>query len=299
MGGLVTRAYLLKNRDVAIHTVLAYFFSTPTTGSDLASLIQYLADNPQFGEMETLQPADYLANLLRQWLAAGFSFPSYCAYEKRPTYGMQIVTMQSASALCTRALDPIDADHISIVKPTSESSPSYIAFKAAYKSVMENQTKSSTSPDVTMRLVGPKRPALVLENISDTVAYQIKYALALLKIGSGLPVAIPIGTFDFLRPHDQGGPLNLFDSPAVLHTVHEGDKMFGWIQISCPLCLLTHYFYAYIDFGHTGWYAEVTKDRHEQIVKWLRDNGPYSTDDADDADRIVSVIPPGRRIHIQ
>jgi hypothetical protein len=157
-------------------------------------------------------------------------------------------------------------------------------------------TKSSTSPDVTMRLVGPKHPALILENISDTVAHQIKYALALLKIGSGLPVAIPIGTYDFLRPHDQGGPLNLFDSPAVLQTVHEGDKMFGWIQISCPLCLLTHYFYAYIDLGRAGWYAEVTKDRHEQIVKWLRDNGPYNTDDAD---RIVSVIPLERRINIQ
>jgi hypothetical protein len=139
MGGLVTRAYLLKNRDVADRTVLAYFFSTPTTGSDLASLVQYLSRNPQFREMERLQPVDYLADLLRQWLAAGFSFPSYCAYEKRPTYGLAIVTMQSASALCTRALDPIDADHGSIVKPTSENSESYIAFKAAYKSVMENQ----------------------------------------------------------------------------------------------------------------------------------------------------------------
>jgi triacylglycerol esterase/lipase EstA (alpha/beta hydrolase family) len=30
MGGLVTRAYLLKNRDIATRTAFAYFFSTPT-----------------------------------------------------------------------------------------------------------------------------------------------------------------------------------------------------------------------------------------------------------------------------
>jgi len=33
MGGLVTRAYLLKNKDVAAHTTFAHFFSTPTTGA--------------------------------------------------------------------------------------------------------------------------------------------------------------------------------------------------------------------------------------------------------------------------
>jgi hypothetical protein len=43
-----------------------------------------------------------------------------------------VVNMDSAVALCTKAVDPIDADHIGIVKPTSQNSASYIAFKAAY-----------------------------------------------------------------------------------------------------------------------------------------------------------------------
>jgi hypothetical protein len=73
-----------------------------------------------------------LADLLRQWLAAEFIFPSYCAYEKQNTYGLSIVTIQSASHLCTRALDPIDADHINIVKPSDQGSDSYLAFKAAF-----------------------------------------------------------------------------------------------------------------------------------------------------------------------
>lgn len=50
--------------------------------------------------------------------------------------GIQVVNMASAAALCTQRLDPIDADHMSIVKPTSANSPSYMAFRAAYRNHM-------------------------------------------------------------------------------------------------------------------------------------------------------------------
>ncbi len=133
MGGLVTRAYLLKNRGVAARTLFAYFFSTPTTGSQLASIASYFVSTPQLNKLKTLTDDAYLADLLRQWLAADFKFPSYCAYEKRATKGIALVVrMDSAVSLCTKAVDPIDADHIDIVKPSSQNSASYIAFKAAY-----------------------------------------------------------------------------------------------------------------------------------------------------------------------
>jgi hypothetical protein len=73
---------------------------------------------------------DYLADLIRQWLDAKFRFPSYCAYEKESTSSVSLgVSMASAVTFCTMPLDPIDADHIGIVKPQSQTSASYIAFK--------------------------------------------------------------------------------------------------------------------------------------------------------------------------
>ncbi len=78
---------------------------------------------------------DEIAEGMRSVLTAGgvFKFPSYCAYEKRATKGIALVVrMDSAVSLCTKAVDPIDADHIDIVKPSSQNSASYIAFKAAY-----------------------------------------------------------------------------------------------------------------------------------------------------------------------
>jgi pimeloyl-ACP methyl ester carboxylesterase len=133
MGGLVTRAYLLKNREVADRTWFAYFYSTPTTGSQIASIVDRIAKHDQISKLRLLTSDDYLADLMRQWLAAAFQFPSYCAYEKRLTQGIAlVVNMDSAAALCTKALDPIDADHTSIVKPENRSSAPYVVLKAAF-----------------------------------------------------------------------------------------------------------------------------------------------------------------------
>jgi hypothetical protein len=74
--------------------------------------------------------------LLDRWLAAEVKFPSYCAYEKRNTYGFLIVGFQSATQLCTKPPSPVDADHINVVKPLGTGTDSYIAFKAAYRREM-------------------------------------------------------------------------------------------------------------------------------------------------------------------
>jgi hypothetical protein len=136
MGGLVTRAYLLKNREAAAHTSFIYFLSTPTEGSEVASLGTLFSRNPQLGKMRPMNAEDFLADQLRQWLAAELKIPSYCAYERQDTLGLSVVKMQSASALCTKALDPINANHINIAKPANASSDVYQGFKGIYRREM-------------------------------------------------------------------------------------------------------------------------------------------------------------------
>jgi len=131
MGGLVTRAYLNKNRAAADRVRLAYFYSTPTTGSELASIASLVSRNPHLAKMKPMESADYLADLQRQWLDINFQIPSFCAYEKQSTYGINVVTQASASNLCNRRLDPIDADHITIVKPADTRDTPYLALKSA------------------------------------------------------------------------------------------------------------------------------------------------------------------------
>ena len=154
MGGLVTRAYLLKNSRRRRADSVCLFFSTPTSGSQIASVARFVSASPQVAKMINMSPEDYLADLARQWLAARFSFPSYCAYEKRPTGGVALVVeMGSAVLLCTRPTDPIDADHMNIVKPETQNSAPHLAFKAAYAEAKIPALRSALS-QTSVQLAG-------------------------------------------------------------------------------------------------------------------------------------------------
>lgn len=139
LGGLVTRAFLVKYRDSAAKVRMAYFFATPTEGSPSAMLAALASRNPQFKSMYPLQSDNYLADLQRDWLAARLGIRSFCAYEGKTTYGVLIVDQRSATSLCTESLDPIGENHIDIVKPRNTGADSYIAFRNAYESVLNDK----------------------------------------------------------------------------------------------------------------------------------------------------------------
>jgi hypothetical protein len=100
--------------------------------------------------MGSVNAVSYLADLNRHWLNAHLGIPSHCAYEKRPTYGFEIVEMGSASTLCDRGLDPIDTNHIDIVKPADQNSKPYISFKAAYLDEMKNSPPPGPIDDLRL-----------------------------------------------------------------------------------------------------------------------------------------------------
>jgi pimeloyl-ACP methyl ester carboxylesterase len=132
MGGLVTRAYLLKHREIATKVRFLFFLSTPTTGSEIASYAQLLLSNPQLAKMEINVAEEYLGDQIRAWDASGFNIVTYCAYETKPIYGFKVVTFESATALCSNIL-AIDANHVDIAKPVDAKASSYVFFKLAYR----------------------------------------------------------------------------------------------------------------------------------------------------------------------
>ncbi len=132
MGGVVTRAYLNKYDAIAEKVSLVYFFSTPTTGSHMANLANVFIDNPQISQLTKMSSESYLADVQRTWLAKQYAIDSYCAYEKQTIRGVLIVGQESATNLCNKRLDPIDANHIDMVKPRGLRDERYLAFKSAF-----------------------------------------------------------------------------------------------------------------------------------------------------------------------
>lgn len=145
MGGLVARAFLLKYRNLAPKVRFMYFYATPTTGSAIGNVAAAISRNPQLRGLMTFPDQQYLPALQSNWLAAGFPIASYCAVEEQATYGVQIVSRESATNMCTQPLDPINADHINIVKPSDMADRSYIAFRNAYEATRASTGLTSTS----------------------------------------------------------------------------------------------------------------------------------------------------------
>ena len=168
MGGLVVRGYLARYRSRASQVPMIYFFSTPTTGAEIANLVNLLSRNREVAGMLPTDANEYLASVQKDWLAAQFSIASYCAYETQDTYGIRVVGESSATNLCNRRLDPIDADHIDIVKPSDMRDAPYIVFRSALREVRPEPTKKPSRSDEA-GVVGLGSPIEGLANLGWTV----------------------------------------------------------------------------------------------------------------------------------
>jgi triacylglycerol esterase/lipase EstA (alpha/beta hydrolase family) len=133
MGGIVVRQYLLNRQDRVPKVPMVFFYATPTNGSEMASIAKLASINPQFRGMVPLEGNDLLQSIQSMWLGSNAikAVASYCAVEELSTFGIPIVTRSSATSLCNRAVDPISANHIDIVKPTDRTDPRYTRFVSA------------------------------------------------------------------------------------------------------------------------------------------------------------------------
>ena len=143
MGGIVVRGFLKRYAANAPQVPLVYFYSTPTAGAHIARLAQFLSKNPQLGGMLPANSEDYVSNLERDWRAMLYHINSRCAYEIQDTFGIRIVDQESATSLCDGPVDPIDANHIDIVKPKDNRALQYIAFKEAYSNIGQSSSPSN------------------------------------------------------------------------------------------------------------------------------------------------------------
>jgi pimeloyl-ACP methyl ester carboxylesterase len=293
MGGLLIPAFILKNREVAQRVRYMYLFSTPTAGSEIARIGRLFSPNPQVGQMAKVDPS--LEDLRRDWLAANFGIPTYRAYEKRPTFGRIIVEQDSALGLCNRRVDPIDTNHLDIVKPASPSDTPYAALVGAFR---DAPSRTREGPDVTLRLVYPGEPALLLINQSGAIARDIKWTVTLWNLDlpeRTNPLPIPVSTFDWIRPRQTGGPQNLFGAPAVKSLLSSGNRLIGSASVVCPDCTRGRTFVIYIVWGQGGWFTEVVDRKDGEI---LIPNRFTKTLISQYAKELLSLIPESARIPI-
>ena len=119
MGGLVVFRELLTHREILDRVPLIALYGTPQEGSQIAVIATRLSANPALADMLPADANSYLQGVNDEWKAASHDrpIPVVCGYEKLPTGGITIVPWTSATRFCTGPADPIEANHIGLVKP--------------------------------------------------------------------------------------------------------------------------------------------------------------------------------------
>jgi pimeloyl-ACP methyl ester carboxylesterase len=298
MGGIITRAFLLRYHSQVVPKVrFLYFFATPTTGSPYATLAAVVSKNPQFAQMYPMnQPDSYLGPLQANWLAAAFHLKSYCAYETQSIFGEIIVGKDSATHLCTERTDPIDADHITIVKPRDTTSTAYRALQSAFQETASTHGPPSPRPSPRPLAKQPsptpqlKPVALVpvffdkkdlcflLLNTGDVVANEPKFTIGLGNLSRpyyasyqrGSPPEVdplPIPTQkvdDYVRPHEFLEKFKVLNDLSLPY-VKDEDRLFGEFLITCRECPAQRAYWLYWKVGEGGWYAEISASGSRSI----------------------------------
>jgi hypothetical protein len=144
-----------------------------------------------------------------------------------------------------------------------------IVFLLWVPSIIEHVRPAKELPDVALRFVYPKSPALVLVNQSAVIARDIKWIVVLWNMDlpdRDDPLPIPVSTFDWLRPHDQGGPQNLFGGPIVAPLLKPGNRLFGSASVICPECARGRTYIVSIVWNDGGWFSEVENEKFDKFL---------------------------------
>ncbi|MGI9101726.1 MAG: hypothetical protein ACR2IF_04695 [Terriglobales bacterium] len=74
------------------------------------------------------------------------------------------------------------------------------------------------------------------------------------------PLHVPARTFkdSWIRPKGNFGPYSITHSPEEIRVKH-GDRIFGYVVVTCPDCKTQRIYWVYANSGTTeGWYSEAT-----------------------------------------
>ena len=159
---------------------------------------------------------------------------------------------------------------------------------------------SEPQPDITAMIVYPQEIALYLLNKSHAVVRNPSGLIALWNLDNlgnqPNPLQIPSYSGDaFIKPGQRLLPLPLAGHPNVKNQIKKGDRIFGFITVTCLNCEGTKIFWVYAVQGVGGWYAPCEKGKYPA----LNAISQHIREIAANADPYLAMIPTNRRITIE
>lgn len=170
LGGLLVKQMLRNAGDfgnpawkaIATQTKALVFLSTPHSGANLASWIQYigglLRTTVSVEELEAQHPRLRELNLWYRNHVADFDLATVVYCEKRPVTGILVVNETTADPGIVGVVPiPVDEDHVSICKPASKDSQIYRRVKRLVEDIVA-QSRRPAPQRSTRNAVADSQP---------------------------------------------------------------------------------------------------------------------------------------------
>lgn len=172
LGGLLVKQMLRNASDfgnpawkaIATRTKALVFLSTPHSGADLASWVQYvgtlLRTTVSVAELEAHHPRLRELNLWYRNHVADFDLTTEVYYEKRPVADILVVDETTADPGIVGVVPvPVDEDHVSICKPASKDSLIYRSVKGLVEDIVDAARPPAAKPPLKDNNMDSQPPA--------------------------------------------------------------------------------------------------------------------------------------------
>jgi hypothetical protein len=141
-------------------------------------------------------------------------------------------------------------------------------------------------PDIHAVLVYPAKPAVIVTNKSKIKPVKDGlYTFITLNIDRWLGdryqmVQQASSKVDSLRPEGSYLPstLNLVIDPPQSQPLGKGDRLYGYLSISCPDCIANRLYWVLIKYGQEGWFVEVSNNDPEYSLPALGKLSPSTAE---------------------
>jgi hypothetical protein len=122
---------------------------------------------------------------------------------------------------------------------------------------------------LSVSLISPSEPAIVVENQSDSVAEGIAWELVMFRSTDLAFFSYPAQNIGYVKAHSKSAPytmqLNTLPHAPGTGQVMNGDSFMGTIAVDCPLCKGTTLIVNFV-WGRSGWFYEVPEGGGKLIL---------------------------------
>jgi hypothetical protein len=140
-------------------------------------------------------------------------------------------------------------------------------------------------PDIHAIPVYPLKPAVIVFNKSKIKPVRDgSYQLITINVDKWLGdryqhVSSKATKVDAIRPDDGYLPSTLELILDPNKPLKKGDRLYGYLSISCPDCIAHRIYWVLIKYGEEGWYTELPDNKSEHPLKALDNLNPSTADE--------------------